>query len=68
MTTTSEDNLFEQSLKFVGKEVEISLASSGETLRGKVIYSMFDSLLLCTKEGNRVISFYDLVYLNPLIK
>lgn len=62
----SAQALFEEFLHLVGKEVEISLSSSGELVRGKVLNSMFDSLILETPTKRRIIAFTDLNYFRSL--
>jgi hypothetical protein len=61
----SVDEIFRSLISLVGKEVEVGLRSSGEKLNGTVSYTMFDSFLLKTTKGKRVISFSDILYLDP---
>lgn len=61
---TSEQAQFRDLLKLVGKEVELSLRTTGEKLRGKIVYDMFDSFLFEANQTRRVIRVTDLLYLD----
>ena len=63
---SSVDEIFRSLISLVGKEVEVGLRSTGEKLTGTVSYTMFDSFLIKIGEVRRVISFSDILFLDPL--
>jgi hypothetical protein len=62
----SERGWFETVLGFVGKRVEVATRRGGEMLSGTVVNTMFDSFLLRTDSGNHVITFRDIMLVQPL--
>lgn len=60
----SDQEIFQQFVGLVGREIEVGVRSTGERLTGKVENAMFDSFLLNVRGKNRAIFFRDLVYLN----
>ncbi len=60
-----EQRFYRDFLQYVGHKVEIGLLSSGDIVEGLVVSSMFDSALLETAKGRRVIRFQDISYLMP---
>ena len=63
---SSVNEIFRSLISLVGKEVEVGLRSTGEKLTGTVSYAMFDSFLLRVGNNKRVISFGDILFLDPL--
>ena len=64
MERVGEQELFRKILSLQGKEVEVSLNSSGELLRGKIVNTMFDSFLIEVRGANRVVPFSDILFLD----
>jgi hypothetical protein len=60
------DQIFHDLISLVGKEIEVGLRSKADAVRGTVVYTMFDSFLIETNGGRRVIAFDDINYLTPL--
>ena len=68
MTAANSDNqLFYQILSLVGTEVDVGLISTAGKLRGRIINAMFDSFLVDSNGKIQVVSFKDLLYLNPCL-
>ena len=65
----SEDQMFLEALRLVGREVEIGTKRSQATVCGKVVYAMFDSIQLESNPGqSQVIAFRDIHFLSPVEK
>lgn len=60
------DQIFHDLISLVGKEIEVGLRDSAGSLRGTVVYTMFDSFLLEIKGQRRVVAFDDINFLTPL--
>ncbi len=56
---------FRDVLKLSGHEVEVGLLSTGAVLKGKIVYTMFDSFILESRGTPHVIRFEDLNFLLP---
>ena len=62
----NEQRFFREFLQYVGHRVEIGLTTSSERVEGTVVNSMFDSVLLETVKGRKIVRFLDIEYLLPL--
>ncbi len=60
-----EQKFFLDLVSLTGKPVEVGVTSLGRTLQGRVINAMFDSFLLDTAQGTKVIRFDDILFLEP---
>jgi hypothetical protein len=60
-----EQRLFSETLALVGQEVEVGTRTDNQRRAGRLVNVMFDSLLLSTEAGSKVVRFVDLVYLSP---
>ena len=61
-----KQTLFTKLLAYTGKEVVVGTISSGEKLSGIVKNAMFDSFILDTNSGRRIIAFNDIKFLDAL--
>jgi hypothetical protein len=66
LNTISEQKFFEQFMSLVGREISLITRSSGEKIEGTVENSMFDSFVLLSKTGKRIIRFDDLLFFESL--
>lgn len=62
----SEQKFFEQFMSLVGSEIRLITRSNGEKIEGTVENSMFDSFVLLSKSGKRIIRFDDMLFFEPL--
>lgn len=62
----SEQRYFELSLNLIGRSIRVGLATTGEVLEGVVSNAMFDSFLLTTAKGNRVIPFEHILFIDGI--
>ena len=58
----SEQTMHKQAISLVGKSIEAA-TKMGERLEGIVSNAMFDSLLIETKQGKKILCFNDIVFL-----
>ncbi len=58
--------LFQNLLKLVGRQVELSTPEAAKPLKGRISNVMFDSFILDTDTGRRIVRFEDIVFLNPI--
>lgn len=58
----SEQKFFDTFLPLTGKEINLTLLSDGNQLKGKVGNVMFDSFILQTKTGTEIVRYDDLLY------
>ena len=66
MPVTSQKTLFRELIRLVGKKVEVGISSTGEKLSGVIANTMFDSFIVDTTKGRRVIRFSDVFFLIPI--
>ena len=66
MSARDEKTIFSNLIRLIGKQVEVGVAASGEKLRGQVSNAMFDSFILCTESGKRIIRFDDILFLDEI--
>lgn len=66
MERVGEQEFFRKILSLQGKEVEVSLSTSGELLRGRIVNTMFDSFLIEVKGKNRVVAFSEILFLDDI--
>ena len=59
-----EQRFFEQFMSLIGQEVEVGLRSIESIVKGRVTSAMFDSFLIATSQGTRVIRFEDVSFLD----
>lgn len=66
MEAMGTQEIYQQILHLVGREIEVGLRGNGAILRGKVIYTMFDSFLIDVKGKPNVIAFENIMFLQPV--
>ncbi|MCB0323986.1 MAG: hypothetical protein KDD69_10445 [Bdellovibrionales bacterium] len=62
----NEERFFQYALALRTRQVRVGLSSSGELLEGEVVNAMFDSFLLRTPKGNRVVRFEEITFLDAI--
>lgn len=62
----NEQRFFNEFVRLTGRMITVGLSPSAEQLQGTVLYTMFDSFLLETEKGKRVVPFADIVFLDEM--
>jgi DNA-binding transcriptional regulator LsrR (DeoR family) len=58
--------LFTELLSLVGRTISVGTNSKADSLRGILKNVMFDSFIVDTDKGRRIIRFDDISYLDPV--
>lgn len=61
----SEQTMHQQAISLVGKTIEAA-TKMGERLEGVVSNAMFDSMLVETKHGKKILCFDDIAFLRQI--